>query len=206
MKHMEIEYKWDANAPRAFARAHQALTHLCGPLTPHLLHIRDTYLDDAKESLAKELIALRVRNTDGKWEATFKTRTQIKNGKAVRREETLALPNVKNFSQALRTLAQKKSWKGIRTASLAPRFALANKRSVYEFTYQGTRLEMVFDKVTMYVMGRRVHMQEIELELKRGNSKVLDQFATLFMQQTKLARTQISKVKTAELLRKLWKK
>ena len=108
MKHMEIEYKWDANTPRAFARAHHALTDLCGPLTPHMLHIRDTYLDDAKQSLAKQLIALRVRNTDGKWEATFKTRTQIKNGKAVRQEETLPLPNVKNFSQALRTLAQKK--------------------------------------------------------------------------------------------------
>lgn len=206
MKHMEIECKWDANSPRAFQRARKALTHLCGPLTPRVLHIRDTYLDDAKQSLAKQLIALRLRNTDGKWEATFKTRTQIKNGKAVRREETLALPNVKNFSQALLALTQKKNWQGLNTAALTPRFILANKRSVYEFNYQGARLEMALDKVTIYVLGRQVHLQEIELELKRGNSNALDQFAQQFCAQTKLAHAKISKVKTAELLCKLWKK
>lgn len=206
MKHLEIECKWDGNSPRAFQRARKALTNLCGPITPRLLHIRDTYLDDAKQSLAKKLIALRVRNTDGKWEATFKTRTQIKNGKAVRREETLPLPNVKNFSQALRALTQKKSWQGLNTAALTPRFILANKRSVYEFNYQSARLEMALDKVTIYVLGRQVHLQEIELELKRGNSNALDQFAQQFCAQTKLAHAKISKVKTAELLCKLWKK
>ena len=206
MKHLEIECKWDANSPRAFQRARKALTNLCGPITPRLLHIRDTYLDDAKESLVKKFIALRVRNTDGKWEATFKTRTQIKNGKAVRREETLPLPNVKNFKQALRALTQKKSWKGINTTALASRFTLNNKRDVYEFTYQGARLEMALDKVTIYVLGRRVHMQEIELELKRGKSEALDQFAQHFFEQTKLAHAKISKVKTAEMLYKLWKK
>lgn len=206
MKHLEIECKWDANSPRAFQRARKALTNLCGPITPRLLHIRDTYLDDAKQSLSKERIALRVRNTDGKWEATFKTRTQIKNGKAVRQEETLPLPNVKNLSQALRALAQKKNWKEISTTALMPRFTLVNKRNVYEFTYQGARLEMALDKVTMHIMGRRVSMQEIELELKRGNNKALDQFAQQFFEQTKLAQAKISKVKTAELLCKLWKK
>lgn len=206
MKHLEIECKWDGNSPRAFQRARKALTNLCGPITPRLLHIRDTYLDDAKQSLAKKLIALRVRNTDGKWEATFKTRTQIKNGKAVRREETLPLPNVKNFSHALRALTQKKSWKGIHTTALIPRFALINKRKLYEFTYQNSLLEMALDRVTIYVLGRRVRMQEIELELKRGKSEALDQFAQQFCEQTKLAHAKISKVKTAELLCKLWKK
>lgn len=206
MKHMEIECKWDANSPRAFQRARKALTHLCGPLTPRLLHIRDTYLDDAKHSLSKKLIALRVRNTDGNWEATFKTRTQIKNGKAIRQEETLPLPNVKNLSQALRALTQKKNWKQITTSGLTTQFVLINKRTVYLFTYKKSTLEMALDRIVINVAGRRVHMQEIELELKRGKSEILDQFAKLFRQQTKLARTQISKVKTAEMLRKLWKK
>ena len=206
MKHMEIECKWDANAPRAFALAKKAIANLCGPVIPKIVHIKDVYLDDAKRSLAKQLIALRVRNCDGSFEATFKTRTQIKNGKAVRREETLPLPGVKNFSQALRVLAQKKIWKQIKTIGLFPQFVLTNKRTIYLFTYQKSTLEMALDKVTIMVAGRHVHMQEIELELKQGNAKTLDQFAQHFYAQTKLARATFSKVKTAEMLRKLWKK
>ena len=206
MKHLEIECKWDANSPRAFARAKKALANLCGALSPKTLHIKDIYLDDAKHSLAKELIAFRVRNCDGKFEATFKTRTQLKNGKAVRREENLPLPGVKNSAQALRALAQKKMWQQIKTTGLTAQFVLTNKRTVYLFTYNNASLEMALDKVTIMVAGRRVHMQEIELELKKGNPKTLDQFAQHFCEQTKLTRATFSKVKTAEMLSKLWKK
>ena len=206
MKHMEIECKWDANTPRAFYHATRALQNLCDAITPHTLHIKDAYLDDAKRSLSKQRIALRVRNTNGSWEATFKTRTQIKNGKAIRREENLPLPDVKTRVQALRALAQKKNWKGISTKNLRVQFTLANTRRVYTFSYQNSQMEMALDRVIIHVAGRRVFMQEIELELKQGKAKALDQFAHFFTQQTKLKRAQISKVKTAESLRKLWKK
>lgn len=204
MKHMEIEYKWDANSPRAFYHAKRALQNLCGPIPAQTLHIQDTYLDDEKHSLSKELIALRLRNTDGKWEATFKTRTEIKNGKAVRREETLPLPAAKKLAQAVQALVQKKSWQGIATINLKVQFTLTNRRTLFSFNYQGSQLEMVLDRVLILVAGRKVYMQEIELELKHGNTQTLDQFAKLFSQQTKLPRTKISKVKTAETLRKLW--
>ncbi len=206
MKHFEIECKWDANTPRAFYLAACALQNLCRrTVKPRTLHIKDTYLDNTKHDLSKQHIALRVRNTDGKWEVTFKTRTEIKNGKAIRREETLSLPQVKTSAQALRTLAQKKHWKGIATTDLCVQFTLANTRRLYTFDYSTSRLEMALDRVTIHVAGRRVFMQEIELELKQGKTKTLDQFAQLFTQQTNLKHTRISKVKTAESLRKLWK-
>ena len=205
MKHLEIECKWDANTPRAFSRAQHFLKQLSPQVTSTKLKIKDTYLDRSTGDLAAQKIALRVRNVGAKWEATFKTRSEIKNGKAVRREETLPLPRVKNLAQALRTLAAQKKWCGIHTTGLEIKFTLANKRTLYSFIYDGAVLEMVLDDVTIYVLGRQVKFKEIEVELKRGKSEALDKFARVFSQQTKLKRAQISKVKTAEIFLRFWK-
>ena len=170
MKHLEIECKWEANSPRAFSRAKAFLMQLGGKVTSKKLTIKDTYLDDNLGHLAAQKIALRVRNTDGKWEAAFKTRTEIKNGKAVRREENLPLPQAKNVAQALSLLAQKKRWCGVDVRQLNPTFTLANKRTIYEFDYDGATLEMAQDHVTVYVLGRQIKFKEIEVELKKGKN------------------------------------
>lgn len=206
MKHLEIECKWDGNTPRAFYKARQFLAQLNTKITSQKLQIKDTYLDHANADLSAKKIALRVRNTDGKWEATFKTRSEIKNGKAMRREETLPMPCVKNLKQALQFLAQQKKWKGIHTTALQITFALSNKRMVYTFDYDGAALEMALDTVTLHVLGRQVKFKEIEVELKRGKSGALDKFCSTFSAQTKLKRAHISKVKTAEIFLKFWKK
>ena len=206
MKHLEIECKWDANTPRAFGRAQRFLKELNSKITPKKLKIKDTYLDHATSDLAAQKIALRVRNTDGKWEATFKTRTEIKNGKAVRREENLPLPRVHNLAQALQFLTEQKRWKRLNTTGLKIQFMLANKRTIYILDYDGAVLEMALDDVTLHILGRQVKFKEIEVELKRGKSEVLDKFCCAFSQQTKLKCAQISKVKTAETFLKFWKK
>ena len=204
MKHLEIECKWDGNTPRAFYKACQFLMQLNTKITSKKLQIKDTYLDHANADLSAKKIALRVRNTNGKWEATFKTRTEIKNGKAVRREETLPMPRVHNLKQALQFLAQQKNWKGIHTTCLQIKFVLSNKRTVHTFDYDGATLEMALDTVTLYVLGRQVKLKEIEVELKRGPAGKLDQFSATFARATKLKRVQISKVKTAETFLKFW--
>ena len=206
MKHLEIECKWDANTPRAFGRAQHFLRELNPQITPKQLNITDTYLDHATGDLATQKIALRVRNTGGKWEATFKTRSEIKNGKATRREENLPLPRVKNLTQALLFLAKQKKWCGVDVAGLEVKFTLANKRTVYGFNYDGATLEMALDDVTLYILGRQVKFKEIEVELKRGQLEALEQFALHFTRATQLKRAQISKVKTAETFLKFWKK
>lgn len=206
MKHLEIECKWDANTSRAFCRAQHFLRELNPKIALKHLKIKDTYLDHVNGDLAARKIALRVRSTGGKWEATFKTRSEIKNGKAVRREETLPLPRVKNLTQALRVLAQKKSWQKINTLGLEIKFALANKRTICVFDYDGATLEMALDDVTLHVLGHQVKFKEIEVELKRGPAEKLDQFAVAFTRATKLKRVQISKVKTAETFLKFWGK
>ncbi len=206
MKHMEIEYKWEANTPRAFSRAKQVLTKLCGTVSERKLHIQDTYVDDAQRCLSEQHIAMRVRCTDGKWEATYKTRTQIKNGKAVRKEHTISLPHCSTQAQALAQLQRKKKWQGLDVSNVQPQFTIANLRTVFQFSFDGAELELALDNVRLHVCGRQVLFKEIELELKRASSKSLDRFAHAFEQQTKLERANFSKVKTAETLLKWWKK
>lgn len=206
MKHMEIEYKWEANTPRAFSRAKKVLAKLSSAATGKKLHIQDTYLDDDKRRLSQQRIALRVRCTDGEWEATYKTRTQLKNGKAVRGEHTIFLEHCSTPAQAILQLQRKKKWHGLDVSNLHAQFSITNLRTIFQFRFDGAELELALDNVRLHVCGRQVLFKEIELELKRGSSKSLDQFARAFEQQTKLERANFSKVKTAETLLQWWKK
>jgi len=199
MRNLEIECKLDANVPRAFGRARQFLKKLDLQLVPQNLCIRDHYLDSASRELAAQAVAFRVRNTDGKWEATFKTRTEIKNGKAVRREETLPLPDVRNLAQALEVLNQKKKWKGIKVTGLTVQFAIFNKRQIFSLDYEDSKLEIALDNFKICVGKKQLKKKEIEIELKCGSAKKLDQFVRIFKQQTQLQTAKISKVKTAEM-------
>ena len=205
MQNIEMEYKWDANVPHAFARARRALTKLVVVRTEAQLHITDTYLDHSDGSFTKQRIAFRVRNTAGQWEATFKTRTEVKHGKAVRQEETLPLPGVKDLTQALAFLQHKKTWKGLRVSNLQTKFSLQNKRHTYKFNFENSHLEMALDDVTIWVCGRQLKMKEIELELKYGSVKSFEKFARTFASQTQFKAMEMSKVKTAEALLDLWK-
>lgn len=206
MKHLEIEYKWQANIPRAFYRVKCALQQMQVPIRYTALNIHDVYLDHLNRDLAAHKIALRLRNVDKHWEATFKTRTALKNGQAVRREETLTLPGVKNRAQALSLLQQKKKWCGIDVTHLMPQFEIKNKRTIGEISFQSNVFELAFDRVCIGVCGRRIYMQEIELELKQGNKKAFEKFALQFSKQICLPVADFSKVRTAETLLKMWKK
>lgn len=204
MKNLETEFKWGGNSPRALHRALAAFKALARVSGPQDLNIFDTYLDHANGAFAKEKIAFRVRRVHGKWEATFKTRSEIKNGKAVRREETLALPKVKNLTQALAFLQRKKTWKKLDVRDLQPRFSLQNKRRIFTVAYKKSAAELALDRFVILVCGREVKMKEIELELKRGNPKDFEELASAFTAKSGLAFSDISKVRTAETLRALW--
>ncbi len=206
MKHMEIEYKWQANTPRAFSRAKKALAKLGGTAVENKLHIQDTYVDDDKRRLSRQRIAMRVRCTDGKWEATYKTRTQLKNGKAVRTEHTIPLTQCTTPAQAILQLQRKKKWQGLDVSNLHVQFSITNLRTIFQFHFNNAELELALDNVRLHVCGRQVLFKEIELELKNGSNASLDQFAHAFEQHTKLKRADFSKVKMAETLLKLLKK
>lgn len=207
MEHFETEFKWDANLPRAFARMRAAVCRSVPKgslLTPVRLVIRDVYLDTEAGDFCRQKIAFRVRCTDGVWEATFKTRTEVINGKAVRREETLPLPGVKNLADALQFLNAKKKWKGLCVAHLNPLFEIRNRRKTVTVFYGGAQAEMAFDKFEIHVAGRRVLMKEIELEHKQGPVANTENLAQELTRGSGLCYVKVSKVKTAVELSKLW--
>ena len=194
MPNIETEFKWDANSPRAFFKVLSAVRQVPAArlAKPRALHICDTYLDTPNHFFEQNKIAFRVRNTDGKWEATFKTRTEVKNGRAVRREETLPMPRVK------------KEWGKLPLTELKPLFSLRNKRTSYDVLYNGAEAELSLDNFVIYVCGRRVLMKEAELELKQGAPEKLDELARQITRFSGLAYARVSKVKTATALLALW--
>lgn len=205
MKHTEIEFKWEANAPRAFGRVRAALAAAGTALgKPRDLSITDYYVDTPARDFKKQQIAMRLRRTDQRWEVTFKTRTELVAGKAIRREETCQLPGVKNFRDAVQALQNKKTWKRLEVSQLDLLFVLTNKRRIYPATLKNTQAELAFDKCCLSVCGRRVMFKEVELELKRGSVQTLEKLAVRITQKTALRPARISKVKTAVALLHLW--
>ncbi|MBR4592444.1 MAG: CYTH domain-containing protein [Elusimicrobiaceae bacterium] len=204
---LEIEFKWDANIPRAFWRMCRALDKRAVKVSsPKDLSILDVYLDDKAGNFGQKNIAFRVRCVNNRWEATFKTRTEIINGKARRREETCLMPGVKNLSQALDFLNQKKCWKGLEVSNLHPLFKIKNKRKIHLLSNAKWEAELAFDTCELFVLGRRVFFKEIELEFKKGSLPLFEKFASCLTEQSGLRRARISKVKTAFSLLKLWGK
>lgn len=204
MKNMETEFKWDANAPRAFARLLRAVKASARVEDVRRLHIRDVYLDHADRSFEDNKIAFRVRCVNGTFEATFKTRTEIVNGKAVRREETLPLPGATNIAQAMALLNRKQTWHGLNVAGLVKRFEIRNRRQARNVFFDGAAFELAFDTCDILVCGRVVKMKEIELELKCGAAEKLDALAALLSRESGLPAMKCSKVKTACALLVLW--
>ncbi len=205
MNHTEIEFKWEANEPRAFAKMQKALACLgatVGRMTDW--KITDIYLDTPTQDFEKQQIAFRVRCSNEKWEATFKTRTEIKNGQAMRREETCPLPGVHRLEQALQILRQKKTWKGLVVENLVPLFTLKNRRRTQFISGQNIQAELAFDRCEIMICGRRVFFREIELELQQGAVTALELLTTRLTEKSGLTPARVSKVKTALALRQLW--
>ena len=205
MKNLEIEFKWDANVPGSFARITEAARKLGAQLgAVKELQIYDEYVDTPSRDFEKQQIAMRLRQVGSSWEATFKTRTEIINGKAVRQEETYALPHIKNKREALHVLQQQKTWNGLNVSDLCPLFTLHNKRKIQLVTFQHMQAELAMDACRLIVCGRRVFFKEIELELKKGSADTFEKFASELTERAKLTLARVSKVKTAVSLLRLW--
>lgn len=199
MKDLEQEFKWAADTPRAFYRMLRAVQKVAASVSaPEILPITDVYLDSPAQTLGQKQIALRVRNTGGKWEATYKTKTELINGKAVRKEKTLPLPRVQNLTQALAFLEEKKEWDGLCLTNLQTLFVIKNKRTRRQLIFaDGTRAELAFDNCALHVCGRVLLMKEIELELKSDSEETFAAAARALADKSGLPFAVLSKVKTA---------
>ncbi len=209
MNHIETEFKWDANIPRAFFRMRTAVGHLTAPqnlANVKSIDICDVYLDHGDLRFEKQQIAFRIRRYGTQWEATFKTRTEIQNGKAVRQEKTLPLLKISNLHEALCFLEKKKNWQGLSLQGLQPLFSIYNHRRIQDISYENSFAEIAYDSCRISVAGRSVLMKEIELEYKHGRMPIFEKLAYELTRRSGLQLAEISKVKTAYALLRLWRK
>lgn len=201
---IETEFKWRANTPADFDKMLCAIRTLTGRALPpvQILHISDAYADTPDEALSAQKIAMRVRCTDGTYEATFKTKTRLENGKAVRREETLPLPQAHTQEAALAALRAQKIWLGVTVAQLEFKFYIQNNRRVYTLALADAIYELALDEVEITAGERRQNMLEIELELKAGPAEDFCAWAQKLGEISGLKAPEYSKVATATAL---WK-
>lgn len=202
MKNLEIEFKWSAAAPRSFFKMHRAMAQIGLSAASQTLCLRDVYLDTPIGELGAQKIAFRLRSTNGAWEATFKTKTEVINGKAVRREETLPLPTARSFKQALQLLHDKKRWKNIALEHLTALFEIRNTRLLHVIKRAGFATEISFDNCKIVVGKQRLPFKEIEMEFKGGNIKAFEKTVALLGEKSGLEFSKCSKVKTALALLK----
>ncbi len=205
MKNLETEFKWNAQTPYAFLKMLAAIKTIPGKKTlssAKRLRITDVYADHADHRFERDKIAFRIRHYQDTWEATFKTRTELVNGKAVRREETQPLIKVKNLRQAFSSLSKQKTWKKLSLINLQPLFTIKNKRVLRQLTLPKLQAELSFDSCQIAVGEKRVFFKEIELEFKGGCQKSFDELAGYLSKKSGLKKSVCSKVKTAVSLLK----
>ena len=201
MNHMEKEYKWDASPKDAFSRFLRALKEICArPLHPVSLSITDRYLDNKAGDFSARKIALRIRRMENTFEATLKTRSDIRNGLARRKELTRPLPGARSFPGALKMLTNGPAWEGLSLSGLFVRFMLKNRRRICRVRFYGAECEAAFDSYVICAGGRMLRRKEIELELKKGDEADFLHLVRELTLRSGLEAAKISKVKSAEMM------
>ena len=161
---IETEFKWRAAAAADFDKMLSAVSTLTARAMPpeQILQILDAYADTPDEALSAQKIALLVRCSDGAYEATLNSKTQLENGKAVRREETLPLPGAHTHREALAALRSRGTWQGVEVAQLEFKFYIQNNRRVYTLVQADAIYELALDEVEITAGERRQNLLEIE--------------------------------------------
>ena len=199
MENLEQEFKWDASVRGAFAHFVGAMEKSCGNISYlGTVKIADYYLDNAQRELAKRKVALRIRRSKRKWEATCKSRSQLKKGLATRQERTLPLSRVRTIRQALMQLVARGVWPEVKRKSLQVRFVIRNTRKIYRASYKGCLCELALDNYVTQVGTHQMRRKEIELELKKGSVRDFKKLVKKVSVLSGLNAAKISKVAGAE--------
>ena len=171
-KNIEQECKWDATTRGTFKRFLEVLSQVGARVKKgKQLCITDCYLDDKKQRLSAQKVALRVRRYGGRVEATLKSRCRLQNGLAVRKEFTWPLPQVRTSRGGIKQLAVRGVWEGICLKNLQVRFVIRNNRQLYLVQYGECQCELALDNYLTLAGGHQMRRKEIELELKKGKQK-----------------------------------
>lgn len=192
----EQEFKWQAKNPADFAKFKHALHNYDFKIDISPRLIVDSYFDDEQGTMSAQKAVLRLRSTDGVYEATFKTASKIQNGFVNRKEENTPI-FAKSHTRALsqfKAILHKKYPQVGRPVQL---FMIKNKRKVLNLESRSFTAEVCFDDCNILAGEKNIKMYEIEMEFKNGNPDEFKAFAAQITKQAGLKFAEISKVATA---------
>lgn len=167
------------------------------PGSRHTLDLWNQYLDTRDRKLTRSGMAYRIRRTNGKaFEATVKSQGKTVNGFSSREEYTVPLtkpePVLQGFApqldQKLQTLLQEDELLPLCTVEFTRKTALIQLSAV-------TVVEAALDQGTLTAGDKKAPIEELELEIKRGQERDLLRFTAALAQAIPLWPEERSKFK-----------
>mgnify|MGYP000173190032 CR=1 FL=1 len=156
-----------------------------------LYELKNTYFDTNERILNANKMALRIRDKQGKYIQTLKTKGRSVQGLSERGEWEWLLPKFELDGVALQACEAWPDDIDIKTLSAA--FETNFTRRQLEFTWQASRIELALDQGVILSQGKLEKINEIELELKTGNENGLHSLGAELQKFLLLAPSDISK-------------
>lgn len=162
---------------------------------PSRIHLLSTYFDTPDKALQRFGAGLRLRRIGEKWLQTVKCSGEAENGLHQRKEWEFPLsgPEFDKDLLAKTALAPLLTKSDIWSA-IEPVFTTEFERQILPLRLAGgTTVEMAYDRGEVRAGERRTRIHEIELELKQGDVKNLQQLAEKLKAALPLQYSNISK-------------
>ena len=139
-------------------------------------HLANTYFDTPDVLLNRHRVALRVREKNGVYIQTLKTKGESVNGLSRRGEWEWQIEGP-NLDGTRLTDVWPDSLGEVDTAALSPVFCTDFERKVIDIQWQGAQIELALDWGSVIAGNRTQPISEVELELKAGDESALTSFA-----------------------------
>jgi len=145
---------------------------------PVSMHLLNTYFDTSDMALMKNKLGLRLRQIDQRYLQTVKANGQVVNGLHQRPEweHELAGPAFNDVLLAETPLADIMEDKSV-WSTLSPVFTTDFQRLEVQLEIDGTLIELAYDQGQVSAADRTTIIHEIELELKQGQLKIMQDLA-----------------------------
>ncbi|MDZ4737118.1 MAG: CHAD domain-containing protein [Rhodospirillaceae bacterium] len=137
-----------------------------GPITTR--NLRSIYFDTADRDLSKAGIALRVRRVNRRWLQTIKLPVPTASAQVHEEIEAPVRGAVPELGARERDILARTCDTAIDPAALAPIFETSIRRTIWPLRFEGTDIELVYDRGLVEADGREERISEIELELESG--------------------------------------
>ena len=162
------------------------------------------YFDTPTLDLMAHHAALRVRRIGGLWVQTIKIGGTAVNGLHIRPEWEIVIPDSQPHPLLFTDPLVRTVLTDNRAALLQPIFQTEFWRKTWLLNYQGSSIEAALDQGEVSSQGRRLPINELELELKSGNPDTLSQLADELSQHIVLQPEPVSKAQRGYALYQEW--